>query len=431
MNREINADIIVIGGGPAGIAAAIECRRLGAQRVVVIERETDAGGVPRHCGHPPFGMWEFKRILTGPAYARRLVQAAIDAGVDIRTRHHVVAMEPHGSMRLTTPQGLVSAKGKRVIVATGARETPRSVRLVSGQRPWGVMNTGALQSHLYLHGLTPFLTPIIVGTELVALSAVLSCLKAGIRPAAVVEVNARPTARWPLTLFPSLCGVPVYYETSVEDIHGSARVTSATLVNRAGDRREVSCDGVLFTGNFVPEASLVRASHLQLDPLSGGPKIDQFGCTSDTAYYAAGNLLRPVETAGWSYREGIRIARFAAASLAQTLPELQDDEAPAPRRGVEVQVGPGLKYVVPSHLSLDCGPGMKTFQLRVAAPITGILEIKVDGEVTWRKRVSASPERRILVPIPQLASGTRTVSIGFSDATHTAITIRQGKANTP
>ncbi|MBF3290031.1 pyridine nucleotide-disulfide oxidoreductase, partial [Pseudomonas aeruginosa] len=142
----------------------------------------------------------------------------------------------------------------------GARETPRSARLLGGDRPLGVINTGALQAYLYLQGLKPFERPLIVGTELVSLSAVMSCRRAGIRPVAMLERNARATARWPLSLFPRLCGVPMHFSSELLEIEGRGRVEAARV--RLGDGRveRIACDGILLSGRFVPESSLVRLS---------------------------------------------------------------------------------------------------------------------------------------------------------------------------
>ncbi|MGS1109062.1 NAD(P)/FAD-dependent oxidoreductase [Achromobacter anxifer] len=401
----LQADVLIVGGGPAGLAAAIACRQAGVKRVTVVEREPQAGGVPRHCGHPPFGMREFGRILSGPAYAHRLRTAAAEAGVRICTDHHVVALKPGGVLRMTTPHGLVEASAARVLLATGAREASRAARLVSGQRPMGVMNTGALQAHLYLHGLVPFQKPVIVGTELVALSAIWSCVKAGIRPAAMLEEGHRPTAWRMLAGFPAFNGVPLHYGVRIVDIHGQSRVTHVTVEDATHQRRDIACDGVLFTGRFLPEASLVRASHLRLDLHSGGPVIDQHGRTSDPSYFAAGNLLRAVETAGWSFREGRAIGDRIARSL--------DREAGA---ALDITVGPGLKYVVPSMLRLDEPGGMTSLQLRVPRAIKGELVLKFDGQPVWRRKMSALPERRIVVPLPPLSTGLRSVWIGFIGA---------------
>src|SRR5690606_9570454 len=140
--------------------------------------------------------------------------------------------------------------------------------------------------YIYVEHLRPFLRPVIVGTELVSLSAVLTCIKAGIRPVAVIEPGARPTARRPLAIFPRLLGIPIHYGTTVADITGRPRVESVGLRHADGTTEELGCDGVLFTGRFTPESALVRASHLDIDQGSGGPLIDQFGRCSDPAYFA-------------------------------------------------------------------------------------------------------------------------------------------------
>lgn len=403
-----SVDVAVIGGGPAGIAAAIELRRRGVQRVVILEREESAGGVPRHCGHPPFGMREFGRILTGPRYARRLVEAAIAAGVDIRTGHSVVALGEGGHLLISSRDGSHDLSARRVIIATGAREMSRAARLVSGDRPIGVMNTGALQAYIYLHGLLPFWRPMIVGTELVSLSAVLTCLKAGVRPAAMIEANARPTARRPLALFPRLTGTPMHYRSVVSDIRGGARVESVLIRRDDGAISEIACDGVLFTGCFTPESSLARMSHLTLDPGSGGPAIDQYGRCSDPAYFAAGNVLRPIETAGWCFREGRLIGRIVADHIAA---------APSSSDGILVRRGEGLKFVAPQRIARSSGSTrLEYLQLRVESAIRGDLVVRAGDEVLWRKTMSALPERRILIPLRDLAipDGASTLGIGFA-----------------
>src|SRR5262249_61193312 len=136
----------------------------------------------------------------------------------------------------------------------------------------------------------------------------------------VIEPGDRPVARRPLDLFPRLCGIPMHYGTDVVEIRGKARVSAVTVRRRDGTQGEIACDGVLFTGRFVPEASLVRASPLAFDPGSGGPAIDQWGRCSDPSCFAAGNLLRPVETAGGCHREGTPIGPRRAHDLSYGLP---------------------------------------------------------------------------------------------------------------
>ncbi|AWN15442.1 NAD(P)/FAD-dependent oxidoreductase [Salinisphaera sp. LB1] len=392
MITELDCDVVVIGAGPAGLAAATALRHAGVNRVLVFEREPEAGGISRHCAHPPYGVREYGRLMTGPRYARRNVAAAEAAGVDIRTRHTVVALHPGGGLDLATPDGALRVAARRVLLTTGARETPRSARLISGDRPVGVINTATLQSALYLEHFKPFEAPVIVGTELVSLSAVMSCRRAGIRPVAVIERNPRPTARWPLTLFPRLCGIPVHLNTTLAGIEGRERVEGVQLAGPDGTISTLACDGVLLTGHFTSESSLARlAPHLAVDAASSGPVVDQYGRCSDPAYYAAGNVLRPIETAGWSWREGRAVAGFIAADL--------DYGLPAAEEFVPVRVAPPVKYCVPQRLVRSARPGLAELQLRVTEPVRGTLTVSDGTRPLWWASGAFLPERRIRIPL--------------------------------
>lgn len=406
----LEAAVAIVGGGPAGLAAAMALRRRGVGPVVVLEREAVAGGAPRHCGHPPFGLRELGRVLTGPAYARLLVEKALAAGVEIRARHGVVGLLPGGGLRLATPEGRRELWAERVVLATGVREMPRAARLIGGDRPLGVLTTGALQAFVHLEGLVPFRRPVILGTELVSFSAVLTCRKAGIRPVAMVEPGPRPTAWRALALLPRALGIPIRYRAEPSAILGRARVEAIELRHAGGGLETIPCDGALLTGGFVPEAALVRGSHLELDPGSQGPAVDQHGRCSDPAFFAAGNLLRPVETAGWSFAEGWRVGERVAEDLAGRLP--------APARLVPVRRGEAIRLVVPQRLALPAagGPALPCLQLRVERPVRGELVLAAEGgPVLWRRRLRALPERRLLVRLAgvEVPPGARSLEIGF------------------
>lgn len=404
-------DVAIVGAGPAGLGAAIALRRQGVARVLVLEREAKAGGVPRHCGHPPFGLREFGRILTGPAYARRLVERAQAAGAAVRCGSSVVAIGPGARLSVTGPEGPAEIVARRAVLATGVRESSRHARLISGDRPIGVLTTGTLQAMVHLHGLIPFARPVIVGTELVALSSLMTCRKAGIRPVAMLEAASHPTARAPFLLYPRLLGIPVYYDMSLVEIRGQPRVEAVSVRGPDGAERALACDGVLLTGRFVPEATLARMGPLEVDPGSGGPVVDQHGRCSDPAWFAAGNLLRPVETAGWSFREGMRIGGAVAADLTGRL----RSNGPC----AQVRRGAGLKLVVPQRLALPMdGQGLDSLQLRVAEPVAGELRVLADGRLVWRRRVQLWPERRALVPLTdlRLPDTTRMVEIDLTQS---------------
>ncbi|MEE4254552.1 MAG: FAD-dependent oxidoreductase [Desulfuromusa sp.] len=331
-------DVVIIGAGPAGLAAALTLKSAGIESLLVVDRESEAGGIPRHCGHPPFGIREYKRAMTGPSYAKKLVQSAHENGINIALKTTVTLLEPAGIITVNSPEGTRKITAKRVLIATGIRETPRSSRLVSGDRPLGICTTGTLQSMYYLKKLIPFRQPVIVGTEIVSFSALSTCKNAGIKPVAMVEENQRPTLRWPLYHVTRLFGVPLLLQTRVVKIIGNTRVTAVKITDKSGNTREISCDGVLFTGKFTPESTLARMSHLKLDTVTNSPVVDQFGRCTDPVYYVAGNVLQrpsgskapiyyapnnlpqPVDVAGKCWHEGHATAQWIVKDLAGNLP---------------------------------------------------------------------------------------------------------------
>ncbi|HIO92624.1 MAG TPA: FAD-dependent oxidoreductase [Leucothrix mucor] len=387
-------NVLIIGAGPAGLSAATELKRRGIARVVMLEREDTAGGIPRHCGHPPFGFREFKRVLTGLKYAEKLVSTALKAGVEIQLSTTVVEAQADGKLLISSDAGVEEITAQRVIYATGVRETPRSARLVSGKRPLGIVNTGALQSMVYLHKRRPFKRPVIVGSELVSFSAIQTCRHAKIKPVAIIEASSSVIARWPTALFARLMGVPVYLQTKIIRIKGDKKVSAVIIENNNGEQQAIDCDGIIFSGSFMPEATLARSGHLLLDSGSGGPVVDQFGRCSDPVYFAAGNILRPVETAGWSWNEGRQIGGWVADDLEGVLTLTK----------CEINITSSddlIKLYVPQRIALpyNSNEGMENLQLRFSKMTRGELTIVSDKEVIWRKKLKVYPERRVLIPI--------------------------------
>jgi NADPH-dependent 2,4-dienoyl-CoA reductase/sulfur reductase-like enzyme len=397
-------DVIVIGGGPAGLSAARRLGELGIRDVVLLEREDEPGGVPRHCGHLAFGIREFHRLLSGPTYARRL--AATVRGLDVRTRTTVTAIAPGGQVEISHPDsGPSTLSGRRVLLALGLREMPRSARLVGGDRPWGVTTTGALQQFVYIAGIRPFQRAVVVGSELVAFSALLTLRHGGMSAAAMIEAGPRITARRPGDWIARLLlGVPVLTETRLVAIHGLNGIESVE-VERAGQRQLIACDGVVFTGGFRPETALLAPSHVAIDPGTQGPAIDQHWRCSDPHFFAAGNLLHPVETAGIAWAEGRAVAEAIAADLANRLP-------PAASTMPITAVAP-LKYVYPQRLAFpvtEVSPLL--LKARAARAARGRLRLLADGRELWGRRMAILPERRLSLPsdrLPRAGAGAITV----------------------
>lgn len=380
-------DALVIGAGPAGLAAA-EALALAGLSTHVLERETAPGGIPRHCAHSPFGMREFGRPMTGAAYGAALARQAERAGAILHLGVTVARILPGGAVEIAGPEGLRRIRARVGVLATGARESSRAARLIGGTKPGGVMNTGALQGLVHLGRKKPFRRPLVVGSELVAFSALLTCRAAGARPVAMIEEGPQVSARFPAALLPRALGVPLRLNTRLVAIHGAAQVEGATIQTAGGPPQKIDCDGVVLTGRFRPENTLARMSHLALCPRTLGPEVDQWGRASDPAWFAAGNGLRGVETAGACWAEGRAVGRAAAWSLSGALPE-------SPGERLEIE-GDGILWALPQRLCAGGPPAaLSRLQLRVARP--------VDAEAHFGRQsyiLSARPDRRVTLPLP-------------------------------
>lgn len=389
----MRADVAIIGAGPAGLAAAAELARRGVGRVLVIEREPEPGGIPRHCGHSPFGMREFHRVLSGRAYAARLAGAARDAGAEIRCQTTVTAIHPGPELELTAPEGVSRLSARAVLLATGTRESSRVQRMIGGQKPGGILTTGALQGLVHLNHQIPFRSPVILGSELVSFSALLTCRQAGIRPVAMVEPGPQVLARRPSSLLPRLLGVKLHLDTRLTAIHGTERVTGVTL-EHGGAQREMEADGVLLTGAFRSEAALLAAAGIACDPRSTGPVIDAYGRIGLPGFFAAGNLLRPVETAGACWAEGRRAARAIDAYLSGTI---ADGDA-----GLRLEIeGEAIRYALPQIVQPGGAGRHDRIQIRFDRASRGMLQLMQGDTVLASRRLRARPEQRITLPLPE------------------------------
>jgi thioredoxin reductase len=344
------ASVVIVGGGPSGLTAAAALAPQVAGQVLVVEREAQMGGIPRHSDHLGYGMRDLRRFISGPAYADRLTETAAAAGAVLETEAMVTGWAGERTLQITSPRGVRTITADSVILATGARERPRPARLVAGDRPNGVYTTGQLQNMVHLHRSPVGRRAVVVGAELVSWSAVLTLREAGCATVAMVSEHPHAEAyaafRLPGRL---LMDGPVLTASRVIAIHGKGRVRSVTVESRTGRRQEIACDAVVFTGDWIPDHELARTAGLHMDAATRGPVVDAALRTSHPGVFAVGNLLHPVDTADAAAIDG----RHVASAVRDWL---DSDGEPAPLVGAaRIRTEAPLRWVTPQLISGDGG----------------------------------------------------------------------------
>lgn len=390
-----DARVVVVGAGPSGLAAAAALRHAGVGVVTVLEREQTPGGIPRHTDHLGFGVRDLHRVLRGPAYAARLAAAAVASGADVRCGTTVVSVDgTHVSLADGT-----RLDADAVVLATGIRERPRSARLVPGDRPGGVLTTGALQQLTALHHREVGSRAVIVGAEHVSFSAIWSLRHGGCRTVAMVTPLPRHQTYAPLRwLTAGLRRVPVQTGRTVVEIVGRPRVRAVRL----DDGTELACDTVVFTGDWVPVHELVRLAGATMVPVSKAPATTPGFHTSVTGLFAIGNLVHPAETADVCALDG----RRAAVSVVAWLTERRWPQAPSP-----------MAIDDPTGTVAWAAHTARGVTVRAASFGAGRLElVNGGGDVVGRSR------RRRLVPNRSITVGLPAVgATDASDATGDAV----------
>lgn len=377
-------DVLVVGAGPAGLAAAARLAAAGVDRVEVLDRERQAGGVPRHCAHGGYGTW--LHPLTGPAYARLLVTAAQSAGAVVRTG--VTALDWAGprSLRTVGPGGPETVEARAVVLATGGRERPRSARLVPGTRPAGVLTTGELQQAVHLFGQRVGERAVVVGAEDVSYAAAATLRAAGATVVAMLTELPRP-GTGPARAADSRLrqGIPLLTDTTVTELLGRGRLSGVGVRHRDGRTAVLPCDTVVFTGDFVPDQELARRGGLALDPGTRGPAVDGSLHTSRPGVFAVGSVLHAVESAATAAREGTH----AAAAVLETLAGAEHPH------GVPVLVAPPLRWITPNRVT-PADRGLP-YLLRTTVPLTRpLLQVTQDGRTLHRRRLLRALPHRTL-----------------------------------
>jgi thioredoxin reductase len=389
-------DVLIIGSGPAGLHAAIELQRRFSLNAIVLEREPEAGGVPRWCNHHTFPCRVKKRLFTGPEYAKVWVAEARSAAVPILTETMVLRLNPNRpALHTTSPNGIHDYEARAILLATGARESHRHARLIPGDRARGVHTTASLFQCLYSNRALPGRRFVVFGSEDVSYSCVNAIMAHGGNLVAVVDPGPETRAFRPVQwYFEKLRGVPHFFSATDFSIHGRTDVKDVSFTIGANLHR-LECDSVVFTGGFTPNAELIRQTDARFNFATRGPSINQLFRTSKPWLFAAGNCLRGVVSGDEAALEG----RMSAAAIADSLYGKSEEHAPESLLSVD----PPLAYCCPDRI-VAAMHGMRRVAVWSGVHAANVeLVARRGGERIWSKRFRrVQPGRRLFLPVHKL-----------------------------
>jgi thioredoxin reductase len=373
-------DVAVIGGGPAGLAAALGARRAGAGTVLVIERERALGGILNQCVHDGFGLFLYKETVSGPEYAERLAEDVAREPVKVETGAMVLDLSPDRVLRINSRDGYRLVRAGAVVLAMGCRERTRDMIEIPGTRPAGVFTAGLAQNLVNLQNLRVGNEAVILGSGDIGLIMARRLVFEGIKVRGVFEILPWPgglerNVRQCLTDF----RIPLELGTTVVEIRGRDRVESVVVarVDEAlaplpGTERVVPCDTLLLSVGLIPENELSKRAGVELSPLTGGAVVDERLMTSVPGVFSCGNVLHIHDVADWASFEGFaageRAARYAAGER-------------GPGRTVRVSAGANVKYALPQLVT--AGTAGVEWGFRVKRPVRKV-RIEVTGKTSGR-----------------------------------------------
>ena len=388
--QEVEYDVAVIGGGPAGLAAAVKADQEGCT-VVILERDNELGGILQQCIHNGFGLKHFKEELTGPEYAQRFIDMIEKTEVEIMLKSMVINLTSDRILTvINSKKGLFHVKAKTVILAMGCRERTRGAINIPGTRPAGVFPAGQAQRFINMEGYIPGHRVLILGSGDIGMIMARRCVLEGMKVLAVAEVLPYPSG---LKRNQVQClddyGIPLYLRHTIIDIRGKERVEGATIAQIdekwrpiPGTEKHFDCDTILFSVGLIPENELSASAGCSIAK-NGGPNVNEYLQTDIPGIFACGNVLQVHDLVDWVTEEAERTGKNAALYAKGEL------KIPSPQDSSHIEIKPGrnVGYTVPERIDDLFSEKVIKFSYRVKNPRSNIrTEILSKGKVVYTRR---------------------------------------------
>ena len=391
-------DIVIIGGGPAGLAAAISARESGAQDVLILEREPELGGILNQCIHSGFGLHTFKEELTGPEYAARFIEKALELEIPHWLSTTVVDLQRQGNSLFVTcvsrERGLQVVEAGAVVLAMGCRERPRGALNIPGTRPAGVFSAGTAQRLVNLEGYLPGREVVILGSGDIGLIMARRMTLEGAKVKCVAELMPYSGGlKRNIVQCLNDYGIPLKLSHTVIDIQGKERVTGVTIAQVdehlkpiPGTEEQIPCDTLLLSVGLIPENELSKAVGVELSPVTSGPKVNESLETNIPGVFACGNVLHVHDLVDYVSEEAQQAGRHAAAFVAAGCQEQSVTELPVKPEGA-------ARYTVPVSISPQRMGDSVMIRFRVGRNIRkGVVKVYADDKLLYqRKRPVMAP----------------------------------------
>ena len=393
----ISKDVVIVGGGPAGLAAAVQLKKKGVNDILILERERHLGGILRQCIHDGFGLTRFGESLSGPEYAQRFIKEVSDLGIEAITDTSVIDITPEKVVTAVNRDGLISYKAKAVILAMGCRERTRGALSIPGFRPAGIYNAGVAQSYINLHNTMVGREVIILGSGDIGLIMARRLTLEGAHVKAVFEILPYPSGL-PRNVEQCLndYNIPLYLGHTVTRIHGQRRIEGVSvsevdhkLCPIEGTEQYFGCDTLVLSVGLIPENELSQLAGVEIDGHTRGAVVDDSLQTSCPGIFAAGNVLHVHDLVDFVSIEAEEMADAAAEYIAGN---------GLPQAGIAVIPGQNVGQMVPQKVS-----GKKDFKLslRVKRPMKNctITVSQGDNVIRQIKRRKALPAEMIQIKL--------------------------------